>query len=452
MATPRLYKRVFASLLLLSLVCALLVGFRWSATSSDSEPIMVGVMHSLKGTMSAEETPIAAVTMFAIAEINAAGGLLGRQVEAILRDGGSNPQQFAQIAEELTQVHEVDAVFGCWTSACRKAVKPVFESENNLLFYPVQYEGLESSENIVYLGPVPNQQMIPAFYWARENFGGKIYLVGSDYIFPRAANLILSGYKGMVDASIVGESYIPLGSTDVNHIIDDIMQSKPDVIFNTINGSSNVAFFNALQNAGINANTIPVISFSVDENSLDQIHRANKAALHKHYVASSYFQSLNTPGNQAFVSQVLTHFSDNLSYPVNNVSAAMVAAYVGVHLWADTVRNAQSTDPVTVRRHLGKMYRIAPNGPVLVDEQNGHLWQHTYIGQINTDNQLVIPLQANKKSSLTRSVDNEWQIRIVWQSDKTIHPVPYPKIHTENEWNAWVNEQYGEKIATQGTP
>ena len=227
----------------------------------------MGVLHSLSGTMAISEKSVVDATLLAIGEINEQGGLLGRKIEPVVADGKSDWPTFASEAERLIAQEEVSTVFGCWTSASRKTVKPVFEKHDHLLFYPVQYEGLEACPNIVYTGAAPNQQIIPAVRWCFEHLGRKFFLVGSDYVFPRTANEIIRDQLRSLHGEIVGEQYILLGSEDVQDAVQSIVAAKPDVILNTINGDTNVAFFRELRAAGITPEKIPTMSFSIADDA-----------------------------------------------------------------------------------------------------------------------------------------------------------------------------------------
>jgi urea transport system substrate-binding protein len=231
-------------------------------------PIKVGILHSLTGTMAISEKSVVEATLMAIEEINQRGGVLGRKIKPIVVDGRSDWPTFAKEAERLITQGKVSVVFGCWTSASRKTVKPIFEKHNHLLFYPVQYEGIEQSPNIIYTGAAPNQQIIPAVNWSIENLGKRFFLIGSDYVFPRMANTIIKDYITALGGYVLGEEYILLGSSDVNKIVQKITQARPDVILNTINGDSNVAFFRELRKAGIKPDNIPTMSFSISEAEL----------------------------------------------------------------------------------------------------------------------------------------------------------------------------------------
>lgn len=225
------------------------------ADKSDNT-IKVGILHSLSGTMAISEVSVKDAEMMAIEEINAAGGILGKKIEPIIEDGASDWPKFAEKAKKLLQNDKVATVFGCWTSASRKAVLPVFEENNGLLWYPVQYEGMEASPNIFYTGAAPNQQIVPAVEWLLQNKGKKFFLLGSDYVFPRTANKIIKAQLAAQGGELIAEEYTPLGHTDYSTLVNKIKSAKPDVVFNTLNGDSNVAFFKQLKDAGITSQDI----------------------------------------------------------------------------------------------------------------------------------------------------------------------------------------------------
>ena len=225
----------------------------------ETKTVKVGILHSLSGTMAISETSVRDAEMLAIKEINAKGGVLGKLIEVVQEDGASEPQIFAEKARKLIQNNKVATIFGCWTSASRKAVKPVVEETGALLWYPVQYEGMEASPNIMYMGAAPNQQAVPAVEFCADKFGKNMFLVGSDYVFPRTANKIIKAQLANIGGSVAGEEYTPMGHTDFATIVSKIQSAKPDCIINTLNGDSNVAFFKQLTDAGITAESIPVM-------------------------------------------------------------------------------------------------------------------------------------------------------------------------------------------------
>src|SRR5215207_3842476 len=294
------------------------------AASGDN--VKVGVLHSLTGTMSISEKAVVDAELLAIDEINAAGGVVGRQVEAVVEDGASDWPTFAEKAEKLLTTDDVAVVFGGWTSASRKAMLPVFEGNKGLLFYPVQYEGLEASPYIFYTGATTNQQIIPALDYLRAQGMTRVYLVGSDYVFPRTANKIIKAYAEANGMEILGEDYLPLGDTNVQTIVSNVVSASPDVVFNTLNGDSNVAFFKELKAKGNTADKIPTISVSVAEEEITGIGLDN---IEGHLVAWNYYQTTDTPENIQFVEAYKKKFgADRVT------SDPAEAAYIAVKLWA----------------------------------------------------------------------------------------------------------------------
>jgi urea transport system substrate-binding protein len=258
--------------------------------------VKVGILHSQTGTMSISEISLRDAELLAIDEINAKGGVLGRQIEPVVEDGRSRfTTVFPKKARKLLLEDKVAVVFGCWTSSSRKAVLPVVEELNGLLFYPVQYEGNESSRSIVYTGAAPNQQILPAIEWLMSVAGGsrkRIYLVGSDYVFPRTANFIITKYLQARGTGVAGESYTPLGHNDYKETVQQIRKADPDAIFSTINGESNVGFYNELTAKGITSDKIPVVATSVGE---DELRSLLPDRVRGHFAAWNYFQSIDTP-------------------------------------------------------------------------------------------------------------------------------------------------------------
>ena len=350
------------------------------AAAPAGDTIKVGILHSLSGTMSISEVSVKDATLLAINEINAAGGIMGKQIEPIIEDGASDWPTFAEKARKLIQQDQVAVVFGCWTSASRKAVLPVFEELNGLLFYPVQYEGLESSPNIFYTGAEPTQQIIPGVdFLLKELSAKKIYLLGSDYVFPRTANLIIKAQLEAEGAELAGEEYVPLGGTEFSTIISKIQEAAPDAIFNTLNGDSNVAFFKQFKDAGYTAETLPVISVSVAEEEVRGIGPENIAG---HYTAWNYYQTTDTPENTKFVAAY------KAAYGEDRVTADPIeAGYFGVYLWKAMVEKAGSTEVDKVREAAksGEIEYAAPEGLVKVDPETQHTYKYVRIGQINAE-------------------------------------------------------------------
>jgi len=371
-----------------------------TSCTPEQPAVRIGIIHSLTGTMAFSEKPLIDTLTLAIEEINQKGGVLGRPIVPIIVDGQSDPRIFAKEAERLITEEHVSAIFGCWTSACRKAVKPIVEKYQNLLFYPLQYEGLEQSKNIIYTGATPNQQITPSLNWALKNLGKRFFLIGSDYIFPRTANLIIKDTLKAQQAHVLAEHYLPLGSQNIQPIIAEIERLKPDVILNTINGDSNVAFFSALKEI----QTIPVISYSIAETEIEQI---GTKLMQGHYAAWNYFQSINRVENKQFIKHFKQRFGDN-----RLISDPMEASYIGLHLWAKAIEQAQSTVPNRVRLSISTISLNAPEGIISIDSNSQHLWKTARIGQIKANG----------------------QFDIVWQSNRPIAPVPYPSYRSKKEW------------------
>ncbi len=347
------------------------------AAASSGDTIKVGVLHSLSGTMSISEVSVRDATLMAIDKINAAGGVLGKQLEPVIEDGASDWPTFAEKARKLIQQDEVAVVFGCWTSASRKAVLPVFESLNSLLFYPVQYEGLESSPNIFYTGAEPTQQIVPAVDYLLKEDKKKIFLLGSDYVFPRTANKIIKAQLAASGGELAGEEYTPLGATEYSTVISKIAAANPDAIFNTLNGDSNVAFFKQFKDAGYTAETLPVLSVSVAEEEVRGIGAENIAG---HLVAWNYFQTTATPENEKFVAAY------KAKYGADRVTDDPIeAGYFGVYLWKLAVEKAGSTDVAKVKAAADGIEFAAPQGTVKIDGATQHTWKVVRIGKVRAD-------------------------------------------------------------------
>ena len=390
------------SLLALTLILTLTLLSLQYDKHSDMPAIRIGIIHSLTGTMAKSEKPLVDILHMAVDEINADGGLLGRRLETVIVDGRSDTAYSAKAAERLIVEEKVDVIFGCWTSSCRKALKPIVEKHNHLLFYPVQYEGLEQSPNIIYTGAAPNQQIIPGVIWALNNLGRRVYLLGSDYIFPHTANFIIRDIARVKNASIVAERYRPLGSDDFEKVIEEIKKLKPDVILNTINGDSNQHFFFQKHEAGLDG--IPVLSFSVTEAELLAM---PSASIDSHYAAQSYFQSIDSPVNKEFVERIKQKFGNR-----QVIGDPMEASYIGFKLWAQAVRSAGSIDPGMVLKTIKEQTLNAPEGVVSVDRSNKHLRKNVRVGRAKVNG----------------------QFDIVWKLDHAVRPVPFPSYRSRAEW------------------
>jgi urea transport system substrate-binding protein len=382
------------------------------ATSSPAagDTIKIGILHSLSGTMAISEKSVVDAENLAIEEINAAGGVLGKKIEAITEDGASNWDTFREKATKLIDQDKVAVVFGCWTSASRKNVKPVFESKAHMLWYPVQYEGQECSQNIFYTGAAPNQQIEPSVDWLLEKKGKNFFLVGSDYVFPRTANTIIKAQLAAKGGKTAGEDYLPLGNTEVAPIIAKIKQALPNggVIYNTLNGDSNVAFFKQLKGAGLTPDKYPTMSVSIAE---EEVQAIGVQYLKGHYAAWNYFMTVDTPANKKFVEAF------KAKYGAKRVTNdPMEAAYVAVYLWKQSVEKAGSTDIAAVRSAAYGQTFDAPEGKITMNSSH-HLSKIVRIGEVRDDGlfeivyatpQAVDPLPWNQYVAETKGFYCDW--------------------------------------------
>jgi urea transport system substrate-binding protein len=377
-----------------------------TVAAASATGIKVGVLNSLSGTMAISEVAVKNATLMAIDELNKAGGVLGQQLVPVVQDGASDWPTFAEKAKLLIQNEKVAATFGCWTSASRKAVLPVVEQLNGLLYYPVQYEGLEASKNIFYIAAPPNQQIIPAVTYLLQQGQKKMYLLGSDYVFPRTANKVIKAQLQAEGGTTVAEDYTPLGNTDYSAVVSKIKSSKPDVVFNTLNGDSNVAFFKQLKAAGMSADNLPVMSVSVAEVEVAGIGVDNfKGQL----TAWNYFQSIKADANTKFVANYQSRYGANqvTDDPIEH-------AYSAVYLWAKSAEKAKSTDVEKVRAAANGVTFDSPQGLITLDGETQHIFQKTMIGKAGTDG----------------------QFQVVWDSgEQALKPDPYLKTYS---WGASV--------------
>ncbi|MDY7013508.1 MAG: urea ABC transporter substrate-binding protein [Cyanobacteriota bacterium] len=371
--------------------------------SPSNTTVAVGILHSLSGTMAIGEPSLKNAALMAIAEINQAGGVLGKRVEPIIADGASDPAIFAREAQTLIQERHAVTLFGCWTSATRKAVIPVLEKHNILLWYPVQYEGLEESPYVFYTGSCPNQQIVPAVRWLLSQNRKQFYLIGSDYVFPRTIHKIVRAQLEREGGSCLGEQYLPLGATNFEAIAAFIAQVKPDVVLNALNGDSNIAFYKHCKAAGLDPQDTPILAVSVAE---EELRRIGEAAV-GHYASWSYFQSLSSPENQTFTRNFQARYGSE-----QVTSDPIEAAYTQVYLWKQAVETAQSFESDRVRQAACNLALRSPGGPVRLDA-NHHLWKPCRIGQ-------VLP---------------SGQFEGVWDSGELIQPQPWLGVETWNSPN-----------------
>lgn len=377
--------------------------FDWLTPRKVTPKIKLGILHSQTGTMGMSEMSLRHAEILAIEEINASGEFPDVEFESVVKDGRSRQDLFRRRTRDLIDRENVDVIFGCWTSSDRKAVIDEIQnptsiyvlgnkaaSKQPLLFYPLQYEGAESHRNVFYFGSTPNQQILPAIDYFLDEQGGnkkRIFLLGSDYLYPKTANYIVKKYLQLKGLEAVGEAYVPPGHRDFAATLDAIRAAKPDLLLNTINGDSNIHFFNAFKASFPDPNTLPILSTSVGE---DELRRLPPDVAQGHYAAWSYFQSIDTPANRQFVSKVKKAFGyDRVT------DDPMEAAYLQVHLWKEAYRRAKSSEPDKIRAELEKGIEFdAPSGKVKVDPKTHHLYKRFRLGKIRPDRQFDLVYES----------------------------------------------------------
>jgi urea transport system substrate-binding protein len=404
-----------SALVVLAIVGAV-AAFRWAPQllGRVAPPIRVGILHSQTGPLAATERSIIDAEVLALEEINARpDGLLGRRVEWVIADGKSDPRVFAESARRLIEEEKVSVIFGCGVSAARRTVLPILEKADHLLFFPLAYEGLEQSPNIVYTGAAPNQQIIPTLKWAHDKLRArKFYLVGTDSIYSHGLGAIVKDLIGSLRAEVVGDEYIPLGGAGVDGAVAGIQRAKPDVVICSLVGETNVPFFRRLRGAGIRPEQCPVISYPLTEDDLQAFDASDVVG---DYLTVSYAQSLKTAANLEFVRRFQARFGDG-----RPTGDSIDAAYNGVRLWAQAVEEAESERPGTVRRFLGRQSLDAPEGIISIDAATQHTWRPSFIGRIRPDKQLDI----------------------VWTSQTPIRPDPFPWSRSRAEWLTFLDGLY----------
>ncbi len=400
---------------------------QWALSyAADKEPIKIGVLHSLSGTMAISEVSLRDVVLMAVEEINAKGGVLGRPLKPVVVDPASNWDLFAEKAKQLIVQDKVAVVFGCWTSVSRKSVLPVFEKNNGLLFYPVQYEGEECSRNVFYTGAAVNQQAVPAVEYLMSKEGGaykKFYLLGTDYVYPRTTNKILRAMllAKKVTAANIMEEYTPFHHQDYQTIVGKIKKFAAGggaCVISTINGDSNVPFYKEFANQGLRAEDAPIMAFSVAE---DELRGMDTTALVGHLAAWNYYQSVDTAHNKQFVSNFKEYCKkNNLPDGDKRVTDDPIeAAYFGVHVWKQAVEKAGKTDVDAVRKSVYGQKFLAPGGEIMMDEANHHTHKPVLIGEILKDG----------------------QFKVVWRSKGLVKPEPWSEYTNPEKGCDWVKHQ-----------
>jgi len=399
-AVPTLFGAVIATIMILN----------------RPKTIKVGILHSITGNMASSEQPVINGILTAIEEINNNGGLLNKQIEPIIADGASNPKIFASAAQNLIEKKQVTVIFGCWASSTRKEVKPIVEKNNNLLFYGASSEGLEVSPNIIYTGLTPNQQIIPGIIWAKSNFGPNMYLIGSSYILQHATHEIIKQFAKNNDINILGETFLPRASANVEKAIQEIKNLKPNIIINTIKGSSNTHFFKKLYEATINGEPITTLSTCIGENTAYEI--GPKYLSGHHFLTSSDVKSIKSDVNKRFLELIKKKYGND-----NKISNETQTAYTNVYIWADAVKNTKTTTDIKkIKQYLGSNSLMSPQGPIVIDKDNFYRWQTPLILKFLSDGEALV----------------------IWQSQDPIKPEAYPHFLSKKHWDDFLLKKYNE--------
>lgn len=417
---PRSFPPLSRISLLLGVLLLAGAVFTWQHLAGARPSVRVGVLHSLTGPLAINEKPLMEAIQLAVEEANVVDGIHGHRIETIVVDCRSDAAYCAEQAEHLIVREQVQALFGCWSSACRKAVKEVVEKHDHLLFYALRYEGMEQSPNIIYGGAVPNQLVMPAVHWGLVNLGNRkrtlpgtypentakrVYLAGSDYVFSHVLTILIKDLLATHDAVVVGERHIPVGSADMDDLAADIVRQRPDLVLNTIAGTDNAAFFQALAKIGITADRLPVLSFSLTEVGLTTPDAIPMAG---HYAARNYFQSIATPGNEVFVTRFRERYGQNAV-----IDSPSEASYINMRMWIQAALEAGAGDLDKVQRTILRQSLPAPEGVVALDPITQHAWKIARIGRAREDG----------------------QFDVVWDSGQPLEPEPFPTYRSREEWS-----------------
>ncbi|MEA3354173.1 MAG: transporter substrate-binding protein [Campylobacterota bacterium] len=382
--------------------------------SIQKDTIKVGLLYSKTGTMSTEEQIIAKMVKYKIAKVNKEGGLLNRKLEILEFDGKSDPGVFAKGAEQLLS-NGATAIFGCWTSASRKEVKPIIEKYNSLLFYPVQYEGVEESKNIIYMGSTPNQQINPIINYVKEHYGNKIYIVGSDYIYPRMTHIYIDEISKFTGLNVVGYNYSALGSANFHEVVKEIKTLKPDVVINTLNGKSNIEFFKEFNTQEISSNDIPVFSTSIDESSIKMINKKLKSkVLDGHYLSSGYFNTIQNNENKQLKDELAKQYGKEFVLTDAGFNSCM-----SVEFFARAVKNTNSTNSLKILTYIKGGSIKFPSGIIYIDSNNNHIHKQMRIGKIKGND-----------------------VQIIWNSEVLTKPSTFPIFKTKEFWTEELQKLY----------
>ena len=402
---------IFNTLLIIALLVIYFIEYR---NHTREEAINVGILFSESGSMAGSERVVMRATLLAIEEINQQGGVKGRPVIPIIYDAESKIEKYPFLAKKMIIEDKVDVIFGCWTSSSRKLVKPIVEEYNKLLIYSVHSEGVEESQNIIYLGSVPNQQLVPAAFWMLQHYGKKAYFVGSEYIAPYVSHEILAHSIEIQGGEMLGEHYFPLGGSDVDRVIEDIIQKKPDFIFSVINGSTNTVFFQRLYELTVakGIRRPPVMSFSLPSSAINKIGMSKMVG---DLATWSYFITEDNLKNREFLNAYMKEYGS-----VDEISSPAVTAYSGVYLWAQAMNHSPAAEGSSVRDYILDQSIASPAGAIYVDPNSAYAWRTVEIAEIT----------------------QKEQYNIVWRSEAPIEPIVYPDFKTKAEWNFFEYKYY----------
>jgi urea transport system substrate-binding protein len=401
---------------LLALGAVIALGGAWYAWRADRRveaPILVGILHSQTGPLAISEQSMIDAELMAIDEINQQGGLLGRKIKPVIADGQSDPKVFAQETRRLIETGKVSVIFGCWSSLCRKAVKSVVKLSNHLLFFPSNYEGMDISASIVCTGAIPNQQVFPAVYWCFETLKARrFFLAGTQDVQSYSVNAVIKDQLKALGGQLVGEKYVALDGARMPDMITAIKTTSPDVVLSTVMGAGNKPFYQQLAQGGLTSAHMPVLSFTIAE---DEMRELPVKEMIGDYAAWSYFQSIDSPVNRAFVQRFKNRYGSQ-----RTTSDSIVAAYNSVKLWAQAVEETGTESTSDVRRAIRTQSLDAPEGVVSINAETLHTWRPFYLGKIRGDG----------------------QFDIVWSLEKPVRPVPYPALRSRDHWDTFVEQLY----------
>lgn len=369
-----------------------------SKAAHAQDSVKLGLLHSLSGTIAIAEASLVDAEKMAVDEINAAGGVMGRKIEVVVEDGASENSVFSEKARKLLERDKVAAIIGCYTSASRKAVLPALARAKGLLFYPTYYEGQEQDKHVIYTSQEATQSVVAAVEWLAREKGKTFFLVGSDYIYPRTCNKIAKPTIAKLGGKVLGEEYAPLGHTEFSSIINKIKAAKPDCIYSTVVGGSNVAFYKQLRAAGLDGSKQTLLSTVVSENEIEGIGKDNAAG---YYACMGYFQSIKSAANEKFVKAFKAKYGGD-----RVIGDPMEVAYNSVYLWKLAVEKAKSFDPEKVLAASAGVEIDAPEGKVRVHAGNQHVWKKVRVGKALADG----------------------QFEIVWESPNLVEPNPFPTL------------------------